>query len=593
MLSLVPLMIERVGIILITVFLFSQLKAFRRLILHNQSMKEKLLLLLIFGFFGVLSNYTGVEIHGDSRMANTWLLDIEADSAIANTRILGVTIGGLLGGPFVGLGVGLIAGLHRLFLGGFTAEACAISTVLAGLAAGYFGRRRKQKKQLTAGYAILIGVSMEIIQMALILLLASNMEPAWQLVQIIGLPMIVINGIGMLLFMLIIQIILREQERTRALQTNAAFAIADRTLPYFRKGLNTDSCNKVAEIMLEWTEADAIAITDKHGVLTHVGVGSDHHLPIHGFATELTKRSLREGRVLTAKSQEEILCSHPNCPLRAAVVLPLRVGEETVGTLKLYFRNPNDLTRVEQELAEGLANLFSTQLELAEAEQQSKLLKDAEIKALQAQVHPHFLFNSINTISILCRTDPNQARRLLQELSRFFRSNLQGARHILIPLEKEIEHIRAYITLEQARFPEKFMLQLEIEPGLEQILVPPFLLQPLVENSVKHGFRDTEANGIILISIKRKEGYVSITVKDNGRGIEQDKLNQAGQQTVDSVTGTGTALINIRERLEGIYNHEATMLITSKQEAGTSIRIQLPSNQKGEIPYDDSLYRRG
>ncbi|MFP7477021.1 LytS/YhcK type 5TM receptor domain-containing protein [Terribacillus saccharophilus] len=140
MLSLVPLKIERVGIILITVFLFSQSKAFRRLILHNQSMKEKLLLLLIFGFLGVLSNYTGVEIHGDSRMANTWLLDIETDSVIANTRILGVTIGGLLGGPFVGLGVGLIAGVHRLFLGGFTAEACAISTVLAGLAADYFGR---------------------------------------------------------------------------------------------------------------------------------------------------------------------------------------------------------------------------------------------------------------------------------------------------------------------------------------------------------------------------------------------------------------------------------------------------------------------
>nr|WP_318539830.1 ATP-binding protein [Terribacillus saccharophilus] len=114
-----------------------------------------------------------------------------------------------------------------------------------------------------------------------------------------------------------------------------------------------------------------------------------------------------------------------------------------------------------------------------------------------------------------------------------------------------------------------------------------------MENSVKHGFRDTEADGTILISIKRKEEYVSITVKDNGHGIEQDKLNQAGRQTVDSVTGTGTALINIRERLEGIYNHEATLLITSKQEEGTTIRIQLPSNQKGEILYDDSLYRRG
>ena len=102
------------------------------------------------------------------------------------------------------------------------------------------------------------------------------------------------------------------------------------------------------------------------------------------------------------------------------------------------------------------------------AERQTKLLKDAEIKALQAQIHPHFLFNSINTISALCRTDVEKARKLLLELSLFFRSNLHGARQMLIPLEKEIEHIRAYLSLEQARFPDKYQLALKMEPGLEK-----------------------------------------------------------------------------------------------------------------------------
>ena len=126
------------------------------------------------------------------------------------------------------------------------------------------------------------------------------------------------------------------------------------------------------------------------------------------------------------------------------------------GTLKMYYTEPDKLDKVQQELAEGLANLFSTQLELAEAERQTKLLKDAEIKALQAQIHPHFLFNSINTISALCRTDADKARKLLLELSSFFRGNLQGARQMLIPLEKELENVKAYLSLEQTRFPNKY-----------------------------------------------------------------------------------------------------------------------------------------
>ncbi len=189
-----------------------------------------------------------------------------------------------------------------------------------------------------------------------------------------------------------------------------------------------------------------------------------------------------------AKSREEILCRNEDCPLLAAVVLPLKVHGETVGTLKLYFHDPASLTEVQQQLAEGLAKLFSTQLEHADAEEQLKLLKDAEIKALQAQIHPHFLFNSINTISVLCRTQPEKARELLQELSHFFRSNLQGARNLVIPLEKEIEHVKAYLSLEQARFPDRYEVSWEVERDLKQGSCPRLSSQPLVENSIRHAF---------------------------------------------------------------------------------------------------------
>ncbi|WP_409296238.1 LytS/YhcK type 5TM receptor domain-containing protein [Peribacillus sp. SCS-26] len=591
MINLIPLMIERVGVILMAVFLLSQIKSFRRIIHNEQGYKEKLVLIAFFGLFGIISNYTGIEIKHNTITENSWLIGVEPDSAIANTRIMGIAIGSLLGGPAAGIGIGLISGIHRYFLGGFTAEACAISAVVAGAAAGYLGMQRRKKKAITPAFAVGVGASMEIIQMGIILAVTRPFELAWGLVKIIGIPMVAINALGMLLFMLIIQYILREQERTKALQTSKAFYIADQTLPYFRRGLNRDSCRQVAEIMLGLTDADAIAITDSTGVLAHAGAASDHHVPMSGFSTGLTKRVLKEGKVLTAKSREEILCMQESCTLRAAVVLPLKVHDKTVGTLKLYFTSPEALTEVEKELAEGLANLFSTQLELAEAEEQTKLLKDAEIKALQAQVHPHFFFNAINTISVLCRTNPEKARKLLLELSHFFRSNLQGARQILIPLEKEIEHVKAYLSLEQARFPDKYEVRFEIEEGAEKSLLPPFILQPLVENSIRHAFSRSKEKGEVLVSARINDDFLHIGVKDNGNGIMPEKLAVLGKETMESRHGTGTALVNIRERLDRMYNQRAGFNIASPDRKGTSISIKLPADRKGGYnSHDESLY---
>lgn len=163
-------------------------------------------------------------------------------------------------------------------------------------------------------------------------------------------------------------------------------------------------------------------------------------------------------------------------------------------------------------------------MELAEAELQSKLLRDAEIKALQAQIHPHFLFNAFNTISVLCRTDPEKARDLLQQLSIFFRSNLQGARTMLIPLHKELEHVEAYLSLEQARFPDKYTVSTDIDPELEDVLVPPFTLQPLVENAVRHAFPRGAAPlcGSVTLQAYREGEQMILLTRDNGQGISKD-----------------------------------------------------------------------
>ncbi|ETI68730.1 sensor histidine kinase [Neobacillus vireti] len=592
MLNLAPLMLEKVGIIVIVAFLLAQMRSFRQVIQNKHSTNEKVMLILLFGTFGIISNYTGIEVHHHTIGRAEWLSEMNQESALANTRVMGIVIGGLLGGPAVGIGAGLIAGIHRYTLGGFTALSCALSTILAGIVAGYFGKKRKQKgKQITPAFAVIMGMVLEAVQMLIILITAKPFSHAWELVQLIGFPMIFGNGLGTLLFMLIIQIMKRDEERARANQTNQAFLIADQTLPYFRQGLTIHSCKEISEIILELTNADAVSITDDQQVLAHVGAASDHHVPKTKPETGLTRRVLDSGKISLARTKQEISCIHSQCPLEAAIVLPLKVKNNIYGTFKMYYTEPEKLDKVQQELAEGLANLFSTQLELAEAERQTKLLKDAEIKALQAQIHPHFLFNSLNTISALCRTDADKARKLLLELSSFFRGNLQGARQMLIPLEKELANVKAYLSLEQTRFPNKYTIDFQIEPELEKVLIPPFILQPLVENAIHYGFPQSKSQGQITVTIFSKKNLLQIIVADNGKGIPEGQIEVLGNQVVDSKKGNGTAIFNISERLKGIYNGQASLMLKSKVNRGAAITISIPLDSKGVFDQDvEGLY---
>ena len=267
--------------------------------------------------------------------------------------------------------------------------------------------------------------------------------------------------------------------------------------------------------------------------------------------------------------------------MQAAIVIPLTSHGNTIGTLKLYFKNPNQLSRVEEELAEGLAKIFSTQLELGEAELQSKLLQDAEIKALQ-QINPHFLFNAINTVSALCRTDVEKARKLLLQLSVYFRCNLQVARQLLIPLEQELNHVQAYLSLEQARFPNKYEVKMYIEDELKTTLVPPFVLQLLVENALRHAFPKKQPVCEVEVHVFEKEGMVHFEVKDNGQGIEEERLEQLGKMVVSSKKGTGTALYNINERLIGLFGKETMLHIESELNEGTEITFVIPKSREEE-----------
>ncbi len=290
---------------------------------------------------------------------------------------------------------GLIAGGHRYLIdiGGFTAFSCGFSTFTEGIIGGLL-KKRIDKSENKWAFALISGMVAEIWQMIIILSFSRPpLSAAWGLVKIIGLPMIIANGIGIAVCMSIIYGVSKDVETAEALQAQLALKIANKTLIFFRKGLNEETSYEVAKIIRDMTKFDAIALTDKDKILTHVGIGEDHHLTGCEIRTSLTKKVLEEGKCIIANAKDEIGCDKKDCQLKSAIIIPLMEGgEEVVGTLKLYKDRENAINKTETELAMGLGHLFSTQIELSKIDHQRELLAKAELKALQSQINPPFFY---------------------------------------------------------------------------------------------------------------------------------------------------------------------------------------------------------
>ncbi len=554
-------LISRVGLIMLLAFIVTRIKSFRRLVAkQNINIKNKILLSFIIGTYGIVCTYTGIPIKG----------------AIANARAIGVFVGGLLGGPFVGALSGLIAGGHRFLIdiGGFTAFSCGLSTFTEGIMAGFL-KRKIDKFNNKFLFALIAGMLAEVWQMIVILSFSKPFLEALELVKIIGIPMIVANGIGIAVCTSIVYGVFEDIENAEAYQAQLALKIANKTLKYFRKGLNEDTAYEVAKIIKNMTEFKAVVLTDKQKILAYVGVGEDHHQSGNPIKTDLTKKAIKEGKPIIANTKEEIGCDNIDCKLKSAIIIPLMEGDEIVGTLKLYKDKENLINKVESELALGLAHLFSTQIELSKIDYQSELLAKAELKALQSQINPHFLFNAINTIVCLVRTQPDDARRLLIHLGNYFRNNLQ-ANNNEVDLHKEIETIKSYLEIEKERFGGKLNIVYDIPEQVECSL-PPLLLQPIVENAVKHGIFEKVEGGTVEIIVLDDETETELIVKDNGLGMSQEFL---ASLLDDRNNSTGIGLKNVNNRLKNKYGRDYGLIIKSQLGYGTTVTMRIPKKSK-------------
>jgi two-component system LytT family sensor kinase len=365
-------------------------------------------------------------------------------------------------------------------------------------------------------------------------------------------------------------------------QAEQTLSIASQTLPIIRRGFNAETAGKAVEIIQRISEVAAVAITDTERVLAFVGAGCEHHHPGDPILTEATRRALATGDLQVVTSQRDFNCARVDClcPLEAAVIVPLKVEHRVVGALKLYQTRNGELPSPLVKLAVGLGQLLSTQIEMAELDQQAQLVTRAELDALRAQINPHFFFNVLNTIIMYSRVDPEKTRRLLVRLAEFFRHTLKTPGHFL-RLRDDLAHLRTYLYLERTRFKDKLRVRLSLDPSLRDEEVPVLMIQPLVENAIKHGIGPKLGPGKVEVAVRRdSEGYLVIRVSDDGVGMSPERLRTVLEPGVGS--GNGVGLSNVYERLVRLYGDRLGFSVESAPGRGTTVTIRFIPRSGGE-----------
>jgi LytS/YehU family sensor histidine kinase len=350
--------------------------------------------------------------------------------------------------------------------------------------------------------------------------------------------------------------------RTRRIRREApVLALLSATLPELRLGLTESAARTVAYEVFEKLGYGAVAVTDRGRVLAFVGAGADHHaagdVPIRPVF-----EALATNRVLVAPLALRTDCPHAACPLGAAAAVPLTRSDGPAGALVVYATDGAPLRDGDVELLGRLGEQLSVQLQMSE-------VAGSELSTIQAQIEPHFLFNCLNTIASFIRTDPDRARELVLAFADYVRW-LLGRPHELVTLEEELGHVRSYLALEQARFGPQLHIAIDATPDALAVRLPPFLVQPLVENAVKHGKTDRPLTLVVRARLRR--GRLRVTVRDDGRGIAREAIERVLEPGVGE--GTGLGLAGVHRRLTAFYGEGVRL---KSGGFGTIVRLEVPA----------------
>ena len=339
--------------------------------------------------------------------------------------------------------------------------------------------------------------------------------------------------------------------------------------PPLRAGLNRTSSERAVRYLRALLGSEAIALTDHDRVLAWDGTGEHHRADATTLAVPVV-----EGGSTHAHGPSAVHCAVGGCPLRHCVVAPLTVEDRVVGTLQVYAPSASaGLVRASTEVARWV----SGQLELAELDRSRSQMIEAEMRALRAQISPHFIYNSLTAIASFVRTDPERARELLVEFADFARYSFRSHGDFTT-LAEELRSIERYLELEKARFGDRLQVTLQIAPEVLPVTLPFLCLQPLVENAVRHGIERKPDSGKVTIVAEDATNECVIHVEDDGLGEDPERVRRSLAGAPDSES---VGLGNVDERLRTVFGDDYGLVVETAPGAGTRVTMRVPKFAPG------------
>ena len=359
----------------------------------------------------------------------------------------------------------------------------------------------------------------------------------------------------------------RSRRAPEASGMQSALHAATAMLPQLRSGLRTRSAEAAVPYIRALTGAAAIALADTRAVLAIDGEGREQVRP-----GDLLSRLLARTPDDRVHVEPRLISSDPTCPLRSAVLAPLVVQGKRAGTLIAFYRTVGRPSQAELRVVQEAASLVSAQVELSVVAEQERRLAQAELRALRAQISPHFIYNALAAVAGEIHVQPEQARELLTDFAEFTRYLFRDGRSY-VTLAEELEHVQRYLRLEQARF-RNLKVTVDVSDEALGAVVPAMSIQPLVENAVRHGVERRAGSGRVEISARTTGGDVELRVSDDGAGIDPERVPE-----VLAGAGGGIGVANVDARLRATFGERYALRIESELGQGTTAVMCVPNFQ--------------
>jgi two-component system LytT family sensor kinase len=346
-----------------------------------------------------------------------------------------------------------------------------------------------------------------------------------------------------------------------------ALRTAGLAAPPLREGLTPESAALALPYLLALLETPGVALCDPHGrSLGAHGAGGYHVDEV----VETVRVALRADRRQLATLAP---CDEPGCPVTRAVIVPLIASGERAGALVVLTGSAVGPYLI--RAADETSRFITTQLELADLDTSRADLARAEVRALRAQISPHFIYNALTTIAAFVRSDPDRARELLLEFADFTRYSFRQAGEFTT-LADELGNIEKYLILERARFGDRLRIRWTIAPEVLGVNVPFLSIQPLVENAVRHGLAGRPDGGTVVVTAEDVGPDCVISVEDDGVGMDPEMVGRHDTDEADHV-GLG----NVDDRLRAAFGEDYGLVVETAPEAGTKVIVRLPKFAPG------------